>query len=123
MKILSKYLLIVFLALFFTYGVFGEWSGTFYVDVLEGDDDCDYPAFIGTILCEIGGGDWEEKNWGGYQTYTFNFNAPQNGSVSGIVQVATTGDDPIDCYGYNSESWYSPPTPAEIRVTVIPEII
>ena len=121
MKNLSKYLLIVFLALFCTFGVFGDWNGTFYVDVLEGDDDCDSPAFTGTVRCILSNSNWDEKPWGGYLTYTFNLTAPHQGYADGTVQVQNSGDDPISCYGFETETWGVPPTPSEIRITVEPE--
>lgn len=88
MKNLIKYLLIAFLGFCLTGGVLGEWYGTFYVDVTEGDLECDYPSYVGDVACYIsGGGGSDSKTWTGYGVYTFHLYAPNSGYAFGVVDL------------------------------------
>ena len=119
MKKSMKFLVLVLIGFCLSWGALGDWNATIYVDVVEYQDDCDYPTFTGKVGCEIvGGGDSDSQTWQGYHIYTFYLDAPSSGQVKGIVDLENGNDPPVYCYGEGFDSWASPSNPLE--VTILP---
>ena len=118
MKIIIKYLLIAFLSFFITHSAIGDWDGTFEVVAIEGEEDCDNTlAWHGDVFCQTSL-ESDNQHWVGYQTYTFNLDAPDSGIATGIVDVDSYSEPIQNCDGINYESWTSPPNPAIVTIVV-----
>lgn len=110
--------LIIFFAIFFTDGVFGDWNGTFYVTVKEGEVDCgDTQHWTGSVGCTTYI-DVDVIEWHGYQLYTFNLDAPNIGEVHAEM-YATDDSDPIqECAGEDDFEWGHPPNPPTVSLSI-----
>lgn len=119
MKKIIKYFSIVLFVVCCASGVSGEWDGTFYVDVQEGEVDCgDINNWTGTVAINTTI-DVDNAGWHGYTTYTFNLDADTPGSVSANVIAAYNTEPPSEfCYGSDGDSWTSTPNPTVVNLYI-----
>ena len=121
MKNSIKFLLIAFLGFCIYLGALGDWPATVNVHVTEGDDDCDYPSYVGKVKCQIvPNGDKDDQTWQGYHTYVFYLDAPSSGSVWAMADLDDGNDPPqsfCDDVGY--DYWTVPYT--SLNISLVPE--
>jgi len=121
MKNTIKLLLIAFLGFCLTWVALGEWNAKIDVVVTEGEDDCDYPSYVGDVECKIlPNGDSDKQTWAGYDTYTFYLDAPDSGTAQGRVDLDDGGDPPQSwCADVDTDSWSTPYS--SIVIPLVPE--